>query len=234
MSQAQNTPETKETMPLYLLAIRGTLAPPTLEAARGIHNATAGAPANVAAAQSLGDLSHMVYVPAHEHTEGAGEFLILDVWNNLDGLNQFFANPQVQEQAGQIFSTRDPVVWVPADGFLSYHLPAPYGKNERIVAVVRGAVRSRAEAQAAHNAIVAAQINKARKAGDMSHQAYFRLARPETPEALEFFAVDVWMSAAGMGEYYEDPEFLQGIQGLFAAPPSTSVWVHPAGDWVEW
>lgn len=234
MSQAQNMPETKGSMSLYLLTIRGTLAPATLESARTIHNETAGAPASVAAAQSLGDLSHMVYVPANGHAGGAREFLILDVWNNPDGLNQFFANPQVQEQAGLIFSTRDPVVWLPADGFLSYHLPAPYGKNERIVAVVRGRVRSRSEAQAAHNAIVAAQINKARRAGDVSHQAYFRLAPPETPEALEFFAVDVWMSAAGMGEYYEDPEFLRGAQELFAAPPSTSVWTHPAGDWVEW
>jgi len=59
-------------------------------------------------------------------------------------------------------------------------------------------------------------------------------APPEAPEALEFFAVDVWMSAAGMSEYYEDPEFLRGFQDLFAAPPSTSVWTHPAGDWVEW
>jgi len=234
MSNVQDKSEMKQEMALYLLAIRGTLAPSTLEAARAIHNETAGAPENAAAAQALGDLSHMVYVPLDQPQAGAGEFLILDLWNNLEGLNQFFANPQVQEQAGRIFSARDPVVWAPADGFLSYHFPAPYGKNERIVAVVRGMVRSRAEAQAIHNAIVARQVNKARRAGDLSHQAYFRLAPPDTPEALEFFAVDVWMSASGMGQYYQDPEFLAGFKDLFAAPPSTSVWVHPAGDWVEW
>ena len=38
----------------------------------------------------------------------------MDVWNNLEGLNEFFANLQVQEQAGRIFSRRDPVVWAPA------------------------------------------------------------------------------------------------------------------------
>jgi hypothetical protein len=234
MSQAQDMWETKDTMSLYLLTIRGTLAPSTLEAARNLHNETAGASTSVAAARSLGDLSHMVYVPANGPSAGVSEFLILDVWNSLDGLKQFFANPQVQEQAGRIFSTRDPVVWVPADGFLSYHLPAPHGKNERIVAVVRGTVRSRVEAQAIHNALVASQINKARMAGAVSHQAYFRLAPPETPEGLEFFAVDVWMSAAGMSQYYEDPGFLSGLQDLFAAPPLTSVWAHPAGEWVEW
>jgi quinol monooxygenase YgiN len=234
MSQVHDMSETQETMALYLLAIRGTLAPATLEDARSIHNQTAGAPQNVAAARSLGDLSHMVYVPVNQPGAGGGEFLILDVWNSRDGLNQFFANPQVQEQAGQIFSTRDPVVWTPAAGFLSYQLPTPHGKNERIVAVVRGTVRSRDAAQAIHNPLVASQINKSRMAGAVSHQAYFRLAPPEAPEALEFFAVDVWMSAAGMSEHYEDPEFVRGFQDLFAAPPTTSVWTHPAGDWVEW
>jgi hypothetical protein len=231
-----NEQDMKQATSPYLLAIRGTLAPSTLEAARAIHNETAGAPANVAAAQALGDLSHMVYVPidGHVRREGAGEFLILDLWNNLEGLNRFFANPQVQEQAGQIFTTRDPVVWAPASGLLSYHFPAPYGKNERIVGVVRGPVRSHEEARAVHNAIVAGQVNKARKASSLSHEAFFRLAPPNTPEALEFFAVDVWMSASGMAAYYEDPEFLRGFQELFAGPPSTSTWAHPAGNWVEW
>ena len=123
---------------IYLLAIRGNLAPNTLEAARGVHNSTAGHPANVAAAKALGDLSHMVYVPLQASADN--EFLILDLWNSLEGLNQFFANPNVQEQAGQIFSRRDPVVWAPDGDFASYHIPAPFGKHERYVAVVRGTV----------------------------------------------------------------------------------------------
>src|SRR3954468_2534932 len=173
MSNAPEMPAAQPALPLYLLAIRGTLAPATLGAAREIHNTTAGAPANVAAAQALGDLSHMVYVPTGGPGAAPGEFLILDVWNRLDGLNQFFANPHVQAQAGQIFTARDPVVWTPAPGFFSYHLPAPDGKNERIVAIVRGPVRSQAQAQAVHNAIVAGQMSKARRAGNLSHVAYF-------------------------------------------------------------
>ena len=35
---------------LFLLAIRGTLASPTLEAARKLHNSTAGHPANIKSA----------------------------------------------------------------------------------------------------------------------------------------------------------------------------------------
>ena len=219
---------------LYLLAIRGTLAPATLEDARILHNQTAGAPQSVAAARSLGDLSHMVYVPTGQQRAGAGEFLILDLWNSMEGLNTFFANPQVQEQAGQIFSSRDPLVWVPADGFVSYHFPAPHGQHERYIGVVRGPVHSRMAAQEQHNALITAHVATARRRGNLSHEAYFRLAAPDAPEALEFLAVDVWMNASGMQQHYGDPAFLQAFDGLFAGEPTASTWQHPAGEWVEW
>jgi quinol monooxygenase YgiN len=218
---------------LFLLSIRGTLAAPTLEASRKIHNETAGAPANVAAAQSLGDVSHMVHVPVHSE-RGANEFLILDIWTSMDGLGQFFANPTVQEQAGQIFMTRDPVVWAPAAGFVSYHIPAPFGRNDRIVSIARGTVPSVEKAMKIHNAGTGAMISKARKAGNLSHEAYLRMAAPGSPEALEFFAVDVWMDHDSMSAYYDMPEFLQTLDGLFTAEPNFSVWTHPKGDWVEW
>lgn len=220
--------------PIYLLSIRGKLKPKTLEAACAIHNQTAGAPAGVAAARSLGDLSHMVYIPADHPGPEAGEFLILDLWNNLEGLNQFFANHDVQAGGDMIFTEREPVVWQPAEEFASYHLPAPHGKNDRFVGVVRGRVRSRAEAQAVHNALAAGSVNQARAAGNLSHEAYFRLAPPGSPEALEFFAVDVWMDGKGMKTYYDNKEFAQGLMQMFAAEPMASVWAAPAGQWVEW
>lgn len=219
---------------IYLLSIRGVLAAPSLEASRAIHNDTAGAPANVAAARSLGDLSHMVFVPTHRHNGSEKEFLILDQWNSMEGLNNFFANPQVQHQAGQIFTSRDPVVWGPAEGFAGYHFPAPYGQNDRIVATVRGKVKSVDEARTVHNEIVSQGMAAARKAGDLSHEAYLRLAQPGTPEALEFFAVDVWTNPAAMGEYYENPEFGSALGKLFVGEPTFGTWVHPAGQWVEW
>jgi quinol monooxygenase YgiN len=221
-------------MQLYLLSIRGTLAPSTLEDARTIHNRTAGAPESVAAARSLGDLSHMVYVPTGQPGGGAGEFLILDIWHSMEGLNSFFANPQVQEQAGQIFSGRDPVVWVPAEGLTSYYIPAPTGQNERYVGTVRGLVHSHPAARDVHNALIAAHVATARRRGNLSHGAFFRLAPPDAPEALEFFAVDTWMSAPGMQEHYSDPAFLQAFGELFAAQPDAATWQHPDGSWVEW
>jgi len=223
---------------LFLLTIRGTLSPATLDEARKVHNQTAGNPAGVTAAQSLGDVSHMVFVPmehdGHAKTKGAGEFLIMDLWTSTDGLNTFFADKQVQEGGAMIFSDRDPVVWAPADGFVSFHIPSPFGKNDRIIAVVRGTVKSKEEAQKLHNTAMTKTIGKARKLGMLSHEAYFRMAAPGSPEALEFFVVDVWMSGEGLGDFYGDEEFLAGFNHLFTGEAADSVWVHPKGDWVEW
>src|SRR5216683_3115437 len=210
--------QVEQTLPtVYLLAIRGNLLPPTLEVARTIHNETVGAPANVAAARALGDLSHMVYVPTDRTKSGAGEFLILDLWNSMNGLNQFFANPQVQEQGGRIFRSRDPVVWEPAEGFNTYHYPAPSNKTERIVAIVRGMVPSRAEARKRHNAITANKSTN-RECQETCHMKHTSNSLHQEPETLEFFAVDIWMSASGMNSFYQDPEFKQSFYELFTAP----------------
>jgi quinol monooxygenase YgiN len=218
----------------YLLSIEGTLDADTLESARKVHNETAGAPENVAAARSLGDLSHMVYIPADQSGPEAGRFLILDIWNDMEGLNKFFANPTVQEQAGMIFSQRDPVVWSPSEDFLTYHLPAPHGKNDRYIGIVRGMLPSREQSRTVHNRLVTQAVNEARAAGNLYHKVYFRLAQPGSPASLEFLAVDSWLDLAAMTKYYQDPDFQAGFQEMFAAPPATSVWNHPAGLWVEW
>ncbi len=223
-----------ETLDIYLLSIYGKLAPKTLEASRDVHNRTAGTPQNVAIARSLGDLSHKVFIPIDHTGPESGNFLILDQWNSMDGLGQFFANPQVAHQAGEIFTERDPIVWQAAPGLISYHCPAPTGRNDRIVGVVHGKVRSQEEAKRMHNAIVLPQHAKARAAGCMSHEPYFRMAAPGTPESLEFFAVDVWYDGAGMQKYYETPGFMESLMQMFDGQPMATVWGPPPGEWVEW
>jgi hypothetical protein len=225
---------TPATLQLFLLTIRGTLAPATLEEARTVHNATAGAPESIAAARSLGDVSHMVYAPLVPPTSGAGEILFLDYWTSAEGLGMFFSNPTVQEQAAQIFAERDPIVWAPAEGFVDYHLPAPYGQNERSVIVVRGTVASREEAMVVHNDIVGNHIGEARMAGDLAHEAYFRVTAPGEPESLEYLAIDTWNGSTGIQEFFGNPDFQAAISHLFTAAPDVSIWTHAAGEWAEW
>ncbi len=219
---------------VYLLSIRGKLAAKTLDAARALHNDTAGKPQNVAAARSLGDLSHMVYVPLGHNGPEAGDFLILDQWDSLEGLNQFFANPQVQHEAGEIFSERDAVVWKPAEGLLAYHFPAPAGRNDRFVAVVAGKVRSQEEAKRVNNALVSKYHQQSRAGGNLSHETYFRMAAPGSPESLQFLAIDTWYDGAGLQKQFENQEFGQGVMQMFDGQPMIAIWVSPPGSWVEW
>jgi len=223
---------------MFLLTIRGTLSPATLEEARKVHNMTAGNPDGVAAAKSLGDVSHMVYVPVqhdgHDKTKGAGEFLIMDQWTSIEGLNTFFADEHVQEGGAMIFTERDPVVWAAAQGFTSYHIPAPSGMNDRFITTARATVKSLEQACELHNKAVAKTIRKARKAGNLSHESYFRLAAPGSAEALEWLGVDVWMRPDEMMSLYDDPDFLESFNHMFTGEANLGVWVHPKGDWTEW
>lgn len=220
---------------IHLLTIRGTLAPSTLDAARAVHNETAGAPPNVAAARSLGDLSHAVFVPlGPPPAKGAGELLIIDLWNDAAGLARFFENPDVQKGGGAIFSSRDPIVWAPAEGFLRVDLPSPAGRNDRFVGLLRGTVRSKAVARKILDGTALSHLNDARKLGLLSHATYFRAGPPGEKESLEMISVETWYDGEGMGKYYGDESHMPDIGEMLVGPPDVSVWQRPPGAWVEW
>jgi hypothetical protein len=210
-----------------LLTIRGKHRAPSVEAARELHNGTAGLPESIAASRALGDLSHKVYVPAKE---GDDELLILDVWRDPAGIQAFFSDHNVQAGGARLFSERDPVVWMPAAGSLSFHLPAPIGKGERFVGILRARVKSPQEAIAAFRESVVKGLSDARRLGQIGHEIFIRLGSPSDP--AELLGVDLWFDAAGMMEYYQ--KHMGGLAGAFAGAPATSVWKQPVGHWIEW
>jgi hypothetical protein len=219
---------------IYLLAIQGRLKPKTQEESRNVHNMTAGNPQGVAAARSLGDLSHNVYVSMNDTKGSHGELLILDLWNNLEGFGTFFADKQVQEGGNMIFaSVENRELWTPAQDFHSFTLPAPPDKADRFVGLLRATVRSREAAKTAFGAF-AQTINAARLEGQVSHEIFFRMSDPGQPPSLELLGVDVWMDAEGMGRFYSDPKHMAPLGSIFTGPPQTSTWKRPAGSWVEW
>ena len=222
-------------MTFNLLTVMGKVNTNSVEETRKMHNQTAGNPDGVAAAKKLGDVSHMTYMPLDAATNFKNDLLFLDIWNSVEGMQQFFADPQVQAGAGMMWKAKDAILWAKLDGFLNFQLPAPYGKNERIVGIVQGKVNSIAEAQAIHNKAIASVVNLSRANGMVSHAFYVRMAAPGSPEALEVIGVDVWMNAEGMMKHYTSPEFQQcGLYPMFAGKPTSSTWVHPQGEWIEW
>jgi len=219
---------------IFLLTIRGELAAPDLEAARKIHNMTAGDDQGVAMARSFSDLSHAVYVPVTPPKSGAGELLIIDYWTNPDGLKTFFSNEQVQQGGGMLYKSREPVVWRVSPGLPRFSLPAPNGKNERYVGLARGPIASFEKAEAILTASARKGVYQSRAKGLMRRDWYFRLARPGEPTQPEAIGVDVWFDAEGMKAVYEDSAEMSGLEGLFTGEPTLSSWRKPEGAWVEW
>ena len=126
----------------FLLTVRGPMAPKTLDEGRKAHNLAAGSDQGVAAARSFGDLSHAVFVPVQPNGSGAGELLIIDYWNSVEGLQTFFAQLPEQTAETTLYRDREAVVWAPSPGLPRFSLPAPTGRDERWVGIARGPVAS--------------------------------------------------------------------------------------------
>jgi len=217
----------------FLLTVFGETAASDSDTTRKTHNMAAGSDEGVAAARSLGDLSHAVYNRVQPAGDG-NNLLFIDYWNSIEGLMQFFSNPDVQKGGDLVFKRRDPIVWRPSPGLPNFNLPAPYGRNERFVGLVHGPVKSYTAAEALVTELLRKAANRHRANGLITREWYFRLNPPGTPEALEAIGVDVWFDKAGMEATYADPTELAGFGDLFTARPSTSTWQKPAGQWVEW
>jgi hypothetical protein len=216
----------------FLLTVRGKFLSKTLDEARQVHNATAGAPAGVEAARSLGDLSHNVF---SGHSDGLkGEVLFIDFWNSPSGLGQFFSNPDVQKGAGMLFSEREGVVWAPLPGAASFNLLMPSGKAVKGIGLLRTRVTSFDDAAKAFTKYAGAIINRARRSGLVSHTTWTRLPNPGEEVGTEIISVDRWMDPDEMGRYYEARLGFEHLGPVFAGEPDTSTWQAAPGQWNEW
>lgn len=232
MSEASLAPPPGAGAATFLLTVRGKAKAATTDEARSVHNSTAGNPAGVAAARSLGDLSHQVFTGCGDAY--AGEVLFIDFWNSLSGLGQFFSDPQVLAGADMLFSSRDAPVWAAAAGSGGFHLTIPAGKAVTGVGLIRVAVGSLDKAADAFTAYTAATINASRRHGIVSHSVWSRVPNPGEQVAPEVLGVDLWMDPGQMNAYYELGLGFDVLGPAFAGQPDTSVWQSAPGDWVEW
>lgn len=220
-----------------LLMIRGTLAVKDPDDARKLHNETAGSDAGVAAAQALGDLSHKVFIPAvgaEKTSDGKpGELLIMDVWKTPEAIGQFFGDPNVVKTAGQLFTARDPVVFMPAKDAFTFHLPAPMSRSDRYIGVLRATVKSPQKTIDVFREQLTNTLSANRKHGQLSHELYFRLGPPSADGSVEMVGVDVFADLKGMLAAYSS-EAMGAMAPLFVGKPSGSIWQQPRGAWVEW
>lgn len=221
------------TSPSVLLTVRGTLIPEDRDQARQLHNQTAGSAEGVAAARALGDLSHNVFTPL-PGAPGANdnELLFLDVWKDAQGIGTFFSDAQVQQGAAVLFSDREAVVWMPADGAFGFELSPPMHLPGRYLGIARGPIDDPRNAIEVFRKTLEPTISDARRLGQLSHQLFIRVPMPDQPSPAEVIALDLWADPSGMGEYYES---LSGFEAAFSGEPQTSVWEQATGGtWTEW
>ena len=218
------------------LTVRGKYLATSLEACRQVHNETAGSVPGIAAARSLGDLSHKVYAPLSSPPSSAmaGEVLFVDWWQDAKGLMDFFMNENVQMQGKKLFESRDASVWMPARGAFSYQLPAAAGKNDRFVGMIRGPIASPDAAIEIFRAADMKAQRTARARGLLSHELFIKLHPPGDTSPPELLGVDVWCDAKGMGEHYSDPAEMAALSGVFTGVPDPTTWVQAPGQWSEW
>ncbi len=220
-----------------LLTVQGDMLPSTLEEMRVLHNQTAGSPQGIAAARSLGDLSHMVYAPMSAGPStggGAGKLMFLDVWADPQGIMDFFANEQVVQQGTKLFSAREANIWMNAEGSYSYHLPVPRSRPDRYLAMVRGEIGSPDEAIAKFRAADINAQRDARRRGLISHQMFVKMNPPGSDAPLELLGLDVWHDRDGMNEHYGDAKHNSVMREAFTAAPTSGIWEPAAGEWSEW
>ena len=215
---------------LLLLTVRGRAAVATLYQARELHTARGGAPASVAGARALGDLSHNVFAGI-DHPD---EIMFIDVWNSASGLGTFFGIPAVQESAGRLFAERDAVVWSASRGFGDFFLPTVAGSSVQGVGILRATVTSVEKAADAFHAYASETINVGRMHGQASHSTWLGAAGPGGQPSTEGGGVDTWTDVAQMNAFYALGLGYDHLGPVFAGEPKTSIWQAAEGHWVEW
>lgn len=99
----------------YITIVRGRLKDSDQAAARDAHNAIVDAlrPRS----EPLGALGHQAYVDPQD----PGGFVAVDRWSNVEGLQQFLGNPDVQQQLGSMFEGQPEVsVLAERDGWRAF------------------------------------------------------------------------------------------------------------------
>jgi quinol monooxygenase YgiN len=99
----------------YITTVRGRLLHDDVVAAMEQHN---GIVARVRQrGEPLGNIAHTVYANAQDPRE----FLAIDTWNSIEGLQAMMGDPSVQAELGSMFDGMPEVtVWAAREGWTAF------------------------------------------------------------------------------------------------------------------
>jgi len=93
----------------YIVTVRAMLKGDEKEAQK-VHDATVAKVSPLG--KSMGSTSHQAYL----NTQNRKEFLAIDVWDNLEGIQKLYSDPNLATEFGKLFEGQPEVtVWVDSE-----------------------------------------------------------------------------------------------------------------------
>ena len=213
----------------YAVLVRGELFTADLTAAQDYHDTLAAQ--GEQPAKDAGDFGHDALLGTTLLGTTENAFLGLDRWDNLAGLEAFYADPMFVQAFGMLFSAP------PAVETFQYQpewhnwgdLTSGDSAPQYFFVVVRGHLveADPAAAQMAHDAVAAGGEATAAMLGDMAHVVFTGVQDPQ-----EFLAIDIWHDSTNIETLYTDPDFVMAFASLFDAPPT--IGVYQSTNWHQW
>ncbi len=210
----------------YTVLVTGTLKTPGPTSKAAHDNFAAGGREQ---AHALGDVAHDVFL-SHGKGALAPDFMGIDRWTSLDGLQKFSTSPATAEVFGGLF-TAPPAVstWIPQPDWSGFGSSKDTGGGgAKYVLTVRGKLEvDVASARTTHNGLVAAGPPHA-EVGNTAHLVFASVKDPS-----EILILEVWTSLEGQQKVYANPQLQQAIGGLFGKN-GVAVTLFDTTDWAQW
>jgi quinol monooxygenase YgiN len=223
----------------YMAMIRGKLAGVTyadggdagaadLSQAKAAHDQIAKG--GEASAKQAGDIAHAVLLGTNILDGVPNEFLAMDRWTDSTAMKAFYANPQIQQAFGTLFSSPPTIdYFVSADGWVSWgdmHSGDAYTPHYVHLALGTLSSKDTATNEAAHNQVASGGKDPSIGAGNVAHVVWLGLE-----DAQQFNGVDIWKADDNIQAFYTNPQFVAAFSQLFT---SVSQPVYVSTDWYQW
>jgi hypothetical protein len=98
----------------YIVCVRATLKSTDEQAMQGAHDEIVRTVSPLA--KSMGDIAHQSYL----NPQNRREFMAIDTWDNLEGIQKLYADPRVGESFANLFEGQPQVTIWAESGWFAY------------------------------------------------------------------------------------------------------------------
>lgn len=207
---AKETPDT-----LYTALVSARFVSADAQTNQEAHDGVASATEELA--RSRGDVAHKTAIGLQDPQE----FLAVDLWKSLDGMQEHFADPDFAGQLVGVFEGPPEITtWTAPKGWSNWGTLDP--QPNHYLVVVQGTLVSDdlATNRDAHNAVADGGKETAMGLGDYAHLVHLD---PENPRS--FMAIDLWSDLNGLQQFFGATEVQEAFGSLFEAPPTITIYV---------